>query len=249
MLRVSGGPGHATVPDVTGETEAAATAAARNAPASRSTSRERGEQRRRRGPGDPPGARRRGRRPSVGSTVTHRRVQRARGGERAGRPQPQPNSAEATLDDAGLELGRRHREPSTSAVARARSSARTPAATARVPRAAPSVTVRRGLGAAADDRAERSIGNTADRRPAKLQNAGFKVVTSDTAASTEPAGTWSSSRPARGHLGRAGQHDHDQRQQRPRPAGRGGGDRQGERAAAPRRRGAAPPARAQPPPP
>jgi beta-lactam-binding protein with PASTA domain len=192
VLRVSGGPGLATVPDVEGDEEAAATAELQRADFEVDTRQE--------ASGDvdegvvisqsPDG----GSQAEVGSTVT---IVVSSGPETVSVPdvrQRSLDSAEATLNGAGLVVGNVTEEPSSSFAA------------GTVIRQDPGPTAQAAEGSAVDLVVASApeqvtvpsiVGNTATDAQTKLQNAGFDVDTVEV-ASDEPAGTVVSSDPAEG---------------------------------------------------
>jgi serine/threonine-protein kinase len=193
VLRVSDGPGLATVPDVEGDEEAAATAELQRADFEVDSRQE--------ASGDvdegvvisqsPAG----GSQAEVGSTVT---IVVSSGPETVSVPdvrQRSLDSAEATLNGAGLVVGNVTEEPSSSF------------APGTVIRQDPGPTAQVAEGSAVDLVVVAStpeqvtvpsiVGNTATDAQTKLQNAGFDVDTVEV-ASDEPAGTVVSSDPPEG---------------------------------------------------
>jgi eukaryotic-like serine/threonine-protein kinase len=192
VLRVSQGPGLATVPDVEGDEEAAATAELQRADFEVDTRQEAST--------DvdegvvisqSPGG---GTRAEVGSTVT---IVVSSGPENVSVPdvrQRSLDSAEATLNGAGLVVGNVTEEPSSSFSA-GTVIRQDPGPTARVPEGSAVDLV---VAAAPEQVTVPSIvGNTATDAATKLQNAGFEVESVEV-ASDEPPGTVVSSDPAEG---------------------------------------------------
>ncbi len=220
-LRVSSGPGLATVPDVTGDEEAAATAELQRADfevdsrEEASNDVDQGVVIRQ----SPTG----GSQANVGSSVT---IVVSSGPEDVSVPDVRNrslNSAEATLNGAGLEVGNVTEEPSSSAspgtVIR-----QDPGPTARVPEGSSVDLV--VVSAPQQVTVPNIVGNTATDAQTKLQNAGFEVVTEEV-ASSEPAGTVVSSDPSAGTSVSPGSTITISVSSGS-PSGRGGGDSQGE---------------------
>ena len=242
MLRVSGGPGLAAVPNVEGDEEAAATAELQRADFEVDTRQEassdvnegvvisqspdgrlagRGRQHR-----------------------DHRRVERARDRGGPGRPQRSLDSAEATLNGAGLVVGNVTEEPS-SRLRRGHGHPPGPRADGPAPRG-----LARSTWSSPRRRSRsRSRRSWATRPPTPRPSSRTPASTSQPwrSNSAEPGRDGRQLRPPRGHPGRPGQHDHHQRQprlvrRRPRQPRRGRGRRR--QRLRERRRAAAPAVRA-----
>ena len=209
VLVVSGGPGQAPVPDVTGQQEDAARADLARAGFKVKVTQEasdtvdEGTVIRQ----DPAGATQATRGSAVTLVVSSGPANLQVPDVRR-RPQ---SEAEQLLTDRGFTVGNVSTTPSTSfapgIVVR-----QDPAPNASRPKGtAVNITV---AVAPANVPVPNVIGNTADDARFKLEQAGFRV-TSDTADSTAPVGHGHRHEPLRGHLGGSGQHGRDHRQQRP----------------------------------